>query len=234
MKRKMAIVFGVLVVSIVLVSVGIIFLDSKNPERVDDIGGKFNAVLKYWSDNRTTIEYVDETGKHVGDYFVSMKDSLDWIKVNTPEDSLFLCWWDYGHMIKGYAERNVVVRDPSEQILESVTNAEEITQIESHETIVDVATAFSTTDSTKTLQIMETYDASYIVVNEIETQKAFWIFQIAGLNTTEYAYEYWPPGQSAFTDKAKETMLARLVENRETNPFSLVYSDETIKVYEIK
>ncbi|RLE62706.1 MAG: hypothetical protein DRN53_03490 [Thermoprotei archaeon] len=40
-----------------------------------------------------------------------MRKALEWIKINTPEDSIFLSWWDYGHMIKSYAERHVVIRN---------------------------------------------------------------------------------------------------------------------------
>jgi len=68
--------------------------------------GKYDAVLKHWADNRTTIEYTDETGEQLGDFWVDAKNCLEWIKNNTPENSTFLCWWDYGHMIKGYTGRD--------------------------------------------------------------------------------------------------------------------------------
>lgn len=230
LNRKLVVV-AVLVV--VVVSVSVILLGSENPETVEELGGKYDAVVSYYGDNRTLIEYVDETGKHVGDYFDSMKASLDWVKANTPENSAFLCWWDYGHMIKGYAERDTIAKDPSEEILYSVVDAEDVTEFASHETIRDVADAFCTTNSAETKQTMETYGVTYLLVNEIEVQKAYWIYHIAGLNTTEYSYQYWPPENPDFTVKAKQTMLARLLQNRETSPFTLVYSDEAVKIYQL-
>jgi hypothetical protein len=80
---------------------------------------------------------------------------------------------------------------------------------------------------------MEAYGATYVLVNEIEVQKSYWIYHIGGLNTTEYAYEYWPPQNPDFTQKAKQTMLARLLQNRETSPLTLVYGDETVKIYQL-
>ena len=83
-------------------------------------------------------------------YFkVEFRTGLDWIKENTPENSTFLCWWDYGHMIKGYAERNVLVRNPSEEIKECVPDPSTIPEFDPHEKIYDVATVF--TNSTRTI-----------------------------------------------------------------------------------
>ena len=36
------------------------------------------------------------------------KDSLDWIKYNTPEDSVIASWWDYGYWITTLSERSTL------------------------------------------------------------------------------------------------------------------------------
>jgi asparagine N-glycosylation enzyme membrane subunit Stt3 len=38
-------------------------------------------------------------------------DSMEWLKENTPEDSRVISWWDYGHWINYFADRNSVLRN---------------------------------------------------------------------------------------------------------------------------
>ena len=231
--RKLVVVAVAVVFVVAVASASIVMMGSQNPQTIRELGGKYDAVVSYYGDNRTLVDYADETGNHVGDYYDNMEASLDWVKGNTPEDAVFLCWWDYGHMIKAYAEREAVVKDPSKEILYSVVDSKDVREYASHQTILGVADAFCTTDSAKTARVMQAHGATYILVNEIDVQKAHWIYQIGGLNTTEYSYQYWPPENPDFTFKAKQTMLARLLQNRETNPFTLVYSDETVKIYQL-
>jgi asparagine N-glycosylation enzyme membrane subunit Stt3 len=141
-KKLVAVVVVAVVAIVVVVSVGLVLQGSETPETFEEIGGKYDAIVSYYGDNRTLIEYRDETGNHIGDYYPSMAASLDWVKANTPEDSVFLCWWDYGHMIEAYAERDAVVKDPSEEILDSVVVTGDITEFASHQTILGVADAF--------------------------------------------------------------------------------------------
>ncbi len=226
MQRKWIFVLLALIAIVAVASVSYISLLPEKPEEVEEMDGKYNAVINYWKDNRITIEYTDETGKHSGDFTVNMKDCLNWIKTNTPKDSIFLCWWDYGHMIKGYTERNAVIRNPSEKILESVANPNEIEEFDLHERVVDVATAFSTTDPSETLQIMQKYGASYVLVQKDDSMKASWIFWAAGLDPTEYME------REDFNEKGKNTMIVRFLEDRNTD-FILVYHDEETKIYKI-
>jgi len=226
MERKRMLLLVALIAIVAIASLAYVSLLPEKPEEVEEIGEKYNTVINYWKDGQITIEYTDETGKHSEDFMVNMKDSLIWIKANTPEDSVFLCWWDYGHMIKGYAERNAVIRNPSEEILESVADPEEIKEFDPHERVVDVATALSTTDPNETLQIMQKYGASYILIQKDDSMKASWIFWAAGLDPTEYME------RGNFNEKGKNTMIVRFLENRNAD-FILVYQDEETKVYEI-
>jgi len=71
---------------------------------------------------RTDIKY-EKDNKEFQNYFdPALKDSLDWIKENTDDNVIFLSWWDYGHMIRGYTERDVIIYSPSKDILWSLAS----------------------------------------------------------------------------------------------------------------
>lgn len=198
------------------------------PENVENVGGKYNVTISL-GEKYSEVEYTDEDGNHSGVFLVEMRSGLDWIKVNTPENAIFLCWWDHGYMIKGYAERNIVVRNPSTEILNSVADPSWVTEFEPHERIFDVATAFATTDLTVMMQVIEKYDVTHIFVSHNDFWKAGWIFNAAELEWIDYLESQ--DSSFEFTDYGKQTMIARLLENRDTN-FTLVYEDLEIKVYE--
>lgn len=182
-----AIVIIAIAVAAVLLYMGFKRNDEEPPTNIEHIGGKYNATLSFWEEGWAKIEYTDKDGKHSDMYFmVEMRNGLDWIKNNTTEDATFLCWWDYGHMIKGYAERNVVVRNPSDEILESIRDPSGITEFDPHEKILDVAAALATSNSTEMSQIIQNYNVTYILVCTDEEFKAHWIYKIAGLEPADY------------------------------------------------
>lgn len=231
MDKKVLVAIAIIVVVISGVLLYELTKDSKEPPtNVENVGGKYNITISYWEDH-AEIEYIDENGKHSGKYFEpEMRSGMDWIRNNTTENATFLCWWDYGHMIKGYAERESVVRNPSEQILESVGDPSSVTEFDPHERIVDVATALTTNNFTEMLQILEKYDVTHIMVCSDDLGKVVWFYRIAGLNETEYVSGF--EHDQIFTDAGKQTMIAKLLENRDTG-LTLIYEGEEIKVYKV-
>lgn len=226
---KRFIVIAVVAIAVITVVLSYSFYPS--PISVDNIGGKYNASITYWNDH-LQLTYTDEMGLHVSSYFDnSMKLGLNWINYSTPENAVFLCWWDYGHMIKAVGERESLLRNPSQEILTSIADPSGIKEFDPDETIRDVAQAFATANQFKLLEIMGKYNATYVMVNEKDdTTKAAWIFELAGLNSTDYLYS---DGQMAvFTDLGNNTMLARLIDNRDTN-LTLVYQDQQVKIYQL-
>jgi len=227
-----AVVIAVVAVTVTLVYFIIPKGTKQPPSNIENVGGKYNATISSWTgEDYANLEYTDETGTHSEMYFsLKMRNGLDWIKNNTHENVTFLCWWDYGHMIKGYAERNVVVRNPSQEILNSVANPSGVTEFDPHERILDVATALATNNSAEMVQIMEKYNATYVHVSIDFFTKggSCWIYTAAGLDWTHYlvrADSTWE-----FTEAGRQTMFARLIENRDTG-LILVYQDETMRVY---
>lgn len=221
-----------IITSLVIVSAVLAFSFYPIPTNIENIGGKYNAVVTQWSDH-TQLTYTDETGQHNSTYFDdNMKTSLNWINSSTPENATFLCWWDYGHMIKSVGERNVVVRNPSHEILNSIADPSGMKEFDPNEKILDVASALTTDNQSKTAQIMGKYNATYIMIGKDDTIKSVWFFKIAGLNYTDYLVNQGP--SLGFTDLGKNTMIARLLDNRDTGLFTLEYQDPQMKVYELK
>jgi asparagine N-glycosylation enzyme membrane subunit Stt3 len=220
-----------IIAALVILTVVLAFSFFPFPMSVENIGGKYNAVVTHWADHNQ-LAYTDETGHHVSNYFDdNMKTGLNWINSSTPENSTFLCWWDYGHMIKAVGERNVVVRNPSHEINNSVADPNGIKEFDPNEKILDVASALTTDNQSKTVQIMGKYNATYIMIGQNDIVKAVWMFKIAGLNYTDYIAN--PGPNMSFTELGKDTMIARLLDNRDTGGFTLVYHDDQMKIYKI-
>jgi hypothetical protein len=178
---KKRIIIAITIIAVVVIAVvsyyGLTQKSKELPTSVDYVGGRYNVALSLFRDGHSEIKYEDETGNHSEMYFESqMRTGLDWIKNNTSENATFLCWWDYGHSIKGYSERNVIARNPSHEWIEMVaiarTDPGAIKEFDSNEKVVDVAKAFATSNSTETSQIMEKYDAAHIVVYKDDLLKA--------------------------------------------------------------
>jgi asparagine N-glycosylation enzyme membrane subunit Stt3 len=202
------------------------------PTGSEYVGGKYSVTLGFFKSGTAQIAYSDETGNHSGMYFEpQMRTGLDWIKNNTSENATFLCWWDYGHMIKGYAQRNIIVRNPSHEWIDMVADKSSVTEFDPNEKLVDVAKALATSNSTETLQIMDKYNATYVAVynDSLSSGEAYWIYKVAGLDPTLYLTTQ--NSTSVFSSAGMETMIAKFLDNRNTG-FALVYQDPAMKVYE--
>ena len=177
---------------------------------------------------KSDIKYKKD-GEEFQNYFdPQFRDSLDWIKENVKE-GVFLSWWDYGHMIRGYAGRDVVIFSPSEAILWSLASGkwdeEGSGRFSTKEQINDVTLALTTIDAGKTKEVMEKYNAEYVFVTERDIASSYVLFEIAGLD--DY-YEGYKP-----KEKAMSTILFRMVNKETIEGFSLVYSDNIVRIYKL-
>ena len=143
------------------------------------------------------------------------KDSLEWIKLNTPSDSIILSWWDYGYWITTMSERTTVVDNStidSKQIqkvanilLSSPDDAWNMLQ----ETGSDYVMIFVAG------QKFMSYDGNllYFIEGGGDESKIFWFTKIAGVPTEKYLYSDGISGTDYFWN---ETLLGKMI------PFSLV------------
>ena len=164
-------------------------------------------------------------------YFDPMfRPALDWIKEDIEETAVFLGWWDYGHMIRGYTGRDAIVYSPSEDILWSLASGKwdeaGSGAFSSKEKIDDVVLALTTTDATKTKEVMEKYNADYVFVTKRDAYSAFVLFKIAGFDIADYIGEEYQP-----KEKAQSTILFRMLRMDEIEGFELIYGDDAVRIY---
>jgi hypothetical protein len=67
-----------------------------------DYGGREDAVLRYFSQQAGMPEVFAE------------------LETLTPNDSIALCWWDYGRAVRQWSHRDVIEAYPSRDIWESM------------------------------------------------------------------------------------------------------------------
>jgi asparagine N-glycosylation enzyme membrane subunit Stt3 len=210
--------------------------------RWEYVGGKYQCTIEITGQDPRGFEvgqiyYVKDGVNHTGYWSENMRNALDWIRNNTPDNSVFLNWWDYGHMIVGYAERESVSKNPSEEALISVRNPSELKELDSNTIIIDVAKALTVTDENETLAIMSKYNANYILVaSDDGKEKADWIFKFAGLNYTDYLNTSWKPTDLPFdanqyNELGKQTVLCRILTKAHIYGLTLVHSDKYFTIY---
>lgn len=196
---------------------------------VEYIGGKYEARIRVVHfPNGEEFYYIKGGEGFSGYYDAKFRVSLDWINESTPEDSVFLSWWDYGHMIRGIAEREVVIFAPSEEILWTIPDPSSIEEYSDHQRILDVAYALCTTTSTETISMMNKYNATYIFVSEDDIAKAGVLLKIIGKNPATYIT------QEVFTEEGKKMTLYKILRMMSVDGLEMSYSDMNVTIYRLK
>ena len=218
------------IIAIVVIAAVVTYSFYPAPISTDKIGGKYDATVTRWTD-RVQLTYTDQTGEHTSNYFDdNLKDGLNWINTQTPENTTILAWWDYGHMITAVGQRSTVARNPSQEILASISDSSTIKEFDSNDKIVDIAQALITDNPATLREIMGKYNADYVMVCKDDELKATWMCKVAGLNSSDYIFSDGP--MMKFTDIGKITMLAKLLDNKDTG-LTLVYQDAQMKIYQL-
>jgi asparagine N-glycosylation enzyme membrane subunit Stt3 len=201
-----------------------------DPISTDNIGGKYDATVTHWTD-RVQLTYTDETGEHTSGYFDdNLKNGLNWISTQTPENTTIFAWWDYGHMITAVGQRSAVVRNPSQEILASISDSSEIKEFDSNDKIVDIAQAFITDNPSKLMEFMGKYNANYVMVCKDDEAKTAWMCKAAGFNSSDYVSS--DGSMMKFTDLGKTIILSKLLDNKDID-LTLVYQDSYMKIYQL-
>lgn len=190
----------------------------------EHIGGKYNLTLipveggkmiRYEVDGR-----VVEPDQMLPD---GMRPGLDWLRQNSPDESVVLSWWDYGHAIRAYGEREPVVDAPSREILVTTVakhigkNASDVecSECVSHAIIQDVADALLSEGFARTKEVMVKYKASYLYVHAEDQFKSL-AMQIALGNESV---------------NINNTILDKAIKGEEIIGMDLVFEDNTAKLY---
>lgn len=204
----------------------------KPAENIEYIGGKYNlelVITEVTANGRTgimkKIRYVKD-GKVIEPDQVlpdSMRPGLDWLKANTPEDSIVMSWWDYGNAIRAYSEREPVIDAPSKALLSSTVSkhlGKPLEEIECdaclpHNVVEDVARLLISEDAIEAKMLMDKYGARYLYVH-IEDESKSMAFYIA---------------RSLEPQPIEGTILYRALDGQEIEGFELVYSDGVSRIY---
>lgn len=206
----------------------------------EKIDGKYDASIitmrKEYKGNVETfkqIEYTKENKTIREDFgFPDIVKSLDWIKLNTPENAMIVCWWDYGHSIRGYTGRDVVIDYASRELLDTISaykymTPEQQKEMESkltpHERIKDVSKIFIATDPQEAIKIMKSYSANYLFTYGNNDIRIFSIIRFVAEGTWTETGE----------DEINNTIVGMASKGVDINGFELVYSDENVKLYKI-
>ncbi len=164
---------------------------------------------------------------------VGWNDALQWLNKHTPEDSIVLAWWDYGHWITSVAQRRCV----SDGATTNFT------------TIQNTATAYLSPEDVA-VQIYKQYDVAYVVVPDHDFWLAGAFAQIVG-NITDFPDGYYKynteTGSVSWTDltpKGRNTTIYKLIfaqqdsaarnfELIHQSPSGTAYRDTAVKIYKV-
>lgn len=109
-------------------------------------------------------------------------EAFEWIKNNTPEDAVFLSWWDYGDLIRVFAQREALISDPcaSAECLQTLSDDEtDVFRYEDSERFNDVVKFFTSSED-EAYRIAKKYGADYVFVTYEEFPKSWAINYLAG------------------------------------------------------
>jgi len=189
-----------------------------------DFGQREDAVLKYFS---------QENG---------MPEAFAELEQLTSNNSIVLCWWDYGRAVREWSHREVIEAYPSRDIWNTMGSSRDpLNALEaqifgtwgSSEKIHDLARIFMLPEE-QSLQIMHAYEVSYaLVFTPDDLQKFNWIANIAGYNGTDYlsvdGSTYKP------TSHGSQVTLLRLLFDDTLHPthFTKIYDNDKGKIYRI-
>lgn len=206
----------------------------------EEIGGKYNTtvvdvvVSANGTDyNMKKIRYVKDGKVVEPDAILSpeMIGGLEWMKENTPPDAVVLAWWDHGHMIRGYAEREVVLDAPSREILASTVSKYigkakdeiECDDCAAHGIIMDAARAFTEDDAGLLKRVMDKYGATILYVQTADRFKSYAFYVSYGADPVDYR-----------SDVFMRTNVGRAIDGGEIEGFDHLYSDGLARIYMMK
>jgi len=156
-------------------------------------------------------------------------ETLEWIKTNTPEDSVVMSWWDYGYWISTVAERTTLIDNATISDWQ-ITKVAEIFMSTPDEawnllTVwdVDYVVVFV---AAQRLDADWNGDSLYALNGGGDESKKTWLMRIANVELSKYLES---DGRTATNYFWNETLLGKMI------PYNTLvyYNDEQKQSYEI-
>jgi hypothetical protein len=163
-------------------------------------------------DTRYYINYSWSEKQYLAYFDPNLTECLTWLHNNLqPTDKVF-SWWDYGGMIRGFSNVDAVLYGASADI--PSIDKELSYEIAPSATIRDVSRAFLTEDHKELLDIMNKYNARYLLIPSYMDSKT--IARIADRNITD------------------NSILTRGIRKGEIPGFLVAYQDNASMLYVIR
>ena len=201
------------------------------------IEGKYEVTLsllgRFGEFESGDIFYTRDGVQRKGYYYSGFISALDYLKINSLENSTIFAWWDYGNMIIGYGEREAIAINPSERLLLSVTNSTSEIETDPDDVIDDLGKALTTEDSAETLSILKKYNSEYLLMATGlfgDEGKAKWIFYAGGI-PLDNMDNFWLDGE--IVGQGRDTILYKMLNQEIVDGFKLIYSDQNTRIYQI-
>ncbi|RNJ78071.1 MAG: hypothetical protein EB829_05580 [Nitrosopumilus sp. H8] len=145
-------------------------------------------------------------------------DTLDWIKNNTPEDSLIAAWWDYGYWITTMSERatiadNLTSNDAHISYLARILMSPPDTSWANLRGFADTGADYVLVFVTAQKLSTDPADPLYLLRGGGDESKKQWFMRIGGFELGEYLHQDGISGTDKFWN---ETLLGQMI------PFSLL------------
>ena len=165
-------------------------------------------------------------------------ETLEWIKINTPEDSVIASWWDYGYWITTMSERTTLIDNATladnqiEKFAKILLSTPDDAWIMLEEWEVDYVVVFVAAN-----HFMDDAESGlplYVLNGGGDESKKQWFMQIAGLDYRKYVLADGLTGTNLFWN---ETLLGKMIPfgpviyyNEQTGENSLVYKEGMLEI----
>ena len=205
----------------------------------EKIGGSYNATVEHYnvskyneSFGRDEISYWFNGSHQRGPFISTAVKSMNWIKNNTANGSVFLCWWPYGHMIRGMAERESIVSAPSVAISDTVMFPERVSNWDKQEQVEDVAAALLSTDLNATADMMNRHEAGYVLVDKDGITYIDALCKAVGRDPKDFAI-YTPGEGTRFAGEGASCAMYRFINATNIPGFEKLYEDDIFLIYKL-
>jgi len=187
-----------------------------------------------WTDLPPTI-LNGGTGNHASNDWL---ETLEWIKINTPEDSVVASWWDYGYWITTMSERTTIIDNATlsdnhiqcfaKILLSTPDDAWNLLKgWEVDYVVVFVAANHFGDDAESGLPL-------YVLNGGGDESKKQWFMKIAGVDSNKYILADGITGTNLFWN---ETLLGKMIPytpviyyNDQTRENSMIYKEGMLEI----
>jgi asparagine N-glycosylation enzyme membrane subunit Stt3 len=174
-----------------------------------------------------------------------LHEGFSWLSNNTKEGEVVLAWWDYADGIEKIGHREVVIREASRNIKETIAGRHKYPwswieyelwyPYESEDKVRDAANFFIAENSTESMRIAGRYGAIYVLVlYPDDTWKFPTIVMAFGKNPDDYVTGNFTIGRIERREVVKkETVGMKMIYGDDVEGFEKVFDNERMRIYKL-